>query len=143
MSVVFVTGVTRGIGRKIAELFIERGYDLYGCARMESSIDGARKIFACDVRSLEELKKCSQYLIGNEGKCDVLINNAGITQDKTLQKMTLDQWHEVIDTNLFGVHYSTSAFLPSLLMSDPRLHCEHFISRCSTWRVWANKLQCV
>lgn len=118
MSVIFVTGVSRGIGHHIAKLFIERGHNVYGCARTAISIDGARKIFRCDVKSLAALKECSKYIMKAEGKCDVLINNAGIIRDKTLQKMIREQWEDVINTNFMGVHYSTLAFLHLLQESD-------------------------
>ncbi len=132
MSIVFVTGVSRGIGKKIAELFIKKGHKVYGCARTAISIDGARKIFKCDVKSLESLKKCAKYLMDTEGRCDVLINNAGVTRDKTLQKMTQKQWEDVVNTNFMGVHYSTMAFIPLLLKSPSG--CIVNISSVVAWR---------
>ena len=118
MAVVFITGVSKGIGRKTAQLFVERGHEVYGCCRSEASVPGVKKVFSCDVRSYEGIEDCARHIKEVEGHCDALINNAGISRDRTVGKMTLEEWQAVIETNLFGMHNNTKAFLPLLKESS-------------------------
>src|ERR1019366_3291731 len=57
----------------------------------------------------EEVEKATKEIIRQFGRIDVLVNNAGITSDATLQKMTVDIWQQVIDVNLTGVFNCTKA----------------------------------
>ncbi len=106
-----VTGASRGIGRAIAEELARAGAQVVvgyrsGKDEAESLADaiGGRAIQA-DVSSAEDAKR----LIDEAGDIDVLVNNAGLTRDGLLARMSDDDWRTVIDTNLSSVFYTCRA----------------------------------
>ncbi|MEM6318527.1 MAG: 3-oxoacyl-ACP reductase FabG [Bacteroidota bacterium] len=120
-KVAIVTGGARGIGQAVSELFAKEGATVYiwdlldeGTAVAESiNANGGKatftKISITDRAAVEgEMAKINEA----NGKIDILINNAGITRDKSLGKMTDEDWDLVIDVNLKGVFYCTRAVIP-------------------------------
>lgn len=116
-KVILITGGAAGIGKSTAKAFAELGgsiviWDLNEEAGKEfvSELkeDDVPSLFRkVDVTNFEEVGKGIQEIVDNYGKVDVLINNAGITMDKTLKKMDPDTWQKVIDVNLTGVFNCT------------------------------------
>lgn len=114
-----VTGAARGLGRTISETLAKAGAKrIYACdinmAPAESWIGDYQNITAitldvCDASALQIL---SNRILDEQGRLDVLVNNAGITRDALLAKMTEAQWDQVIDVNLKGVFLMTQAMLP-------------------------------
>ncbi|WP_442019606.1 3-oxoacyl-ACP reductase FabG [Oceanisphaera sp. W20_SRM_FM3] len=114
-----VTGAARGLGRTISETLANAGAKrIYACdinmAPAESWIGDHPNITAitlnvCDSAALDTLR---QRIMDEQGRLDVLVNNAGITRDALLGKMTEAQWDQVIDVNLKGVFLMTQAMLP-------------------------------
>jgi 3-oxoacyl-[acyl-carrier protein] reductase len=106
-----VTGASKGIGRAIAEELARAGADVVvgyrsGGAEAEALAAeiGGRAIQA-DVSSPEEAKR----LVDEAGDVDVLVNNAGLTRDGLLARMSDDDWRTVIETNLSSVFYTCRA----------------------------------
>lgn len=112
-KVALVTGSARGIGRAIAIKFASNGFDVI--INYSGSDDAANEtleicrsyntnpmIYKCDVSSFEDTLKMVNEIIGKYGKIDVLVNNAGITKDCLLMRMTEDDFSKVIDVNLKG-----------------------------------------
>ena len=106
-----VTGASRGIGRAIAQELAAAGAEVvigYRSGKEEAeslaSELGARAIQA-DVSSPEDAKR----LVEEAGDIDVLVNNAGLTRDGLLARMSDDDWRTVIDTNLSSVFYTCRA----------------------------------
>jgi 3-oxoacyl-[acyl-carrier protein] reductase len=106
-----VTGASRGIGRAIAEELARAGASVvvgYRSGKDEAealaSAIGGRAIQA-DVSSPEDAKR----LVEEAGDIDVLVNNAGLTRDGLLARMSDDDWRTVIDTNLGSVFYTCRA----------------------------------
>ena len=105
--VAIVTGAGQGIGREIA-----RSLRLYGARVVLVDLDGdAAKAaadevgglgLACDVTSEEQVKEVVRDTVGQFGRLDVFVNNAGITRDASLKKMTVDQFDAVITVHLRG-----------------------------------------
>jgi 3-oxoacyl-[acyl-carrier protein] reductase len=62
-------------------------------------------LYQADVRKADEIQTLMQKIQADHGGLDVLVNNAGVIRDRTVKKMTLDEWHAVIQTNLDGVFY--------------------------------------
>src|SRR5207302_3184462 len=62
-------------------------------------------VFDADVRRYESVEALMKRVAGAAGGLDILVNNAGICRDRTVKKMTLDEWHSVLETNLDGVFY--------------------------------------
>jgi len=79
------------------------------------------KYFLADVSKLEEVEKMVQDIQKEFGRLDILINNAGVTQDRTLAKMTREEWQKVIDINLTGVFNCTKAALPLIIKNQGKI----------------------
>lgn len=105
-TVAIVTGGTRGIGAAISEALIREGYTV--AANYGSNHDAAREfaertgafVYAWDVGDFEACQAGVARIEAELGPVAVLVNNAGITRDATLHKMTLEHWQQVIQTNL-------------------------------------------
>ncbi|MBS1516170.1 MAG: 3-oxoacyl-[acyl-carrier-protein] reductase [Bacteroidetes bacterium] len=112
-KVVVVTGGSRGIGKSIAESFSDEGATVivtYKNAIDESYFDSKNiKHYKCDVADAKAVGELVDALVKEFGKIDVLVNNAGITKDGLLMRMSEDDWNAVIDTNLKGVFNFTKA----------------------------------
>jgi NAD(P)-dependent dehydrogenase (short-subunit alcohol dehydrogenase family) len=124
--VVFVTGGTRGIGAAISRSFGEQGAVVaagYGSATehardFQSSLasDGVEvSIHQGNIGSAEDCRRTVHDVIEQHGRLDVLVNNAGITIDKTILKMTDEDWYKVIAVNLSGAFFMSQAALPHMI----------------------------
>lgn len=114
-KVAIVTGGARGIGKATAELFVENGAKVYVWDRAEMEAEEGLVCMSVDVTNYEKVTEAVQRILEKEGKIDVLVNNAGITKDKSLLKMTQEDWHQVIDINLTGVFNCTKAVVQSMV----------------------------
>jgi len=111
-KVVLVTGGARGIGRAVTEKFHAAGASVAIVGRNEEaakalaaelSARGAKcNGYACDVSKVAEIDAMVDNVVKDFGKLDVLVNNAGVTQDGLVVRMTDDAWNNVIQTNLTG-----------------------------------------
>ncbi|MDA0686602.1 MAG: 3-oxoacyl-[acyl-carrier-protein] reductase [Bacteroidetes bacterium] len=122
-----ITGASRGIGKGIAELFAKNGCNI--AFTFASSVEKA-KAFEAELMSqygikaigyqsnaadFAESEALAAQVLADFGKVDVLINNAGITRDTLLMRMTEEQWDAVINTNLKSAFNLTKAFLRHFL----------------------------
>jgi acetoacetyl-CoA reductase len=108
-----VTGGTRGIGAAISRMLKSAGYqvaanyagndDAAAAFAKETGID----VFKWSVASYEDCDAGVAAVEAKLGPVEVLVNNAGITRDSAFHKMTPQQWHDVIDTNLNGLFNMT------------------------------------
>jgi len=122
-KVVLITGASQGIGKATALKFAEENAtlainDIEGqeeqLKELKNEIEkmgGKANYYLADVANYEEVEKMIQSIKNDLGKLDVLINNAGICRDKTLAKMTKEDWQKVIDIDLTGVFNCTKAAL--------------------------------
>ncbi len=104
--VALVTGGTRGIGAEISRALKAQGRTVVAiyagndeAARAFQAETGIRS-WKCDVGDFDACKQALEEITEEIGPIEVLVNNAGITRDATLQRMTRDMWEQVIDTNL-------------------------------------------
>jgi len=121
-KVAIITGGANGIGKATAEKFIKEGaqvaiWDIVKDKGEEAAkaLGNNTKFYQVDTTSFEQVEKAAQQTHDDLGKIDILINNAGITQDATLSKMTIEQWQKVIDVNLNGVFFCTKAVSPFMV----------------------------
>ena len=122
-KVVVITGSAGGIGKASALRFAEEGANIVvadfadgsGTVKEVEAL-GRKAIYVqTDVTSIESANAMVKKAIEAFGRIDVLINNAGITKDAMMKKMTKDAWDAVISVNLTGVFNCTSAALPNML----------------------------
>ena len=123
--VAIVTGGTAGIGEATALRFAREGAQVVVWARNEARGKEMEKKAAAeglaitfdkvDTSDFEAVTAAAKRVADKFGKIDILINNAGITNDSTLKKMTVEQWQNVIDVNLSGTFYCCKAVLNSML----------------------------
>jgi 3-oxoacyl-[acyl-carrier protein] reductase len=120
-KVVLVTGSSRGMGAAILEAFARAGAtcvlnffdDPDGQNRRDAQATAERlrpfqvpvHVFDADVSNFDAVKELMQRVSSVAGGLDILVNNAGIIRDRTIKRMTADEWHSVLRTNLDGVFY--------------------------------------
>ena len=127
-KVVLITGASGGIGKAIAQKFSQAGAKLAlnDIAPTEESLkklaeEVGGKYFLADVSKLEEVEKMVEALQKEFGRLDVLVNNAGICADRTLTKMTKEEWQKVIDIDLTGVFNCSKAALPLIIQNQGKI----------------------
>jgi 3-oxoacyl-[acyl-carrier protein] reductase len=119
-----ITGGSRGIGRACALALAKDSIDI---AILDLNEEGAAQVAAevkalgveslavsADVSSYEDIEAAVSKILGDWGKVDILINNAGITRDKLLLRMKPEDWLTVININLNGVFNLTKALLKQM-----------------------------
>lgn len=127
-KVVLITGGSRGIGAATVEKCVEHGAQVaftYRASADQANAliaqlqatypDAVIRAYASDVRSGEQAQQTIDQVQKDFGKIDVLVNNAGVTRDNILMRMSEEQWDEVINTNLKAVfHYCKAITRPML-----------------------------
>lgn len=98
---VLVTGGNRGIGRSIAEYFLAHGDKVAVTSRSGDAPDGAFAV-PCDVTDTASVDGAFTRVEEHQGPVEILVANAGITDDTLLMRMSDDSFHSVVDTNLGG-----------------------------------------
>jgi 3-oxoacyl-[acyl-carrier protein] reductase len=120
-KIALVTGGARGIGQAVAELFAQEGatviiIDLLpqgqAVADKINTGNGKATYHAVSVTDKPAIEALFKQVNDAYGQIDILINNAGITRDRTLEKMSEEEWDAVINVNLKGVFICTQAVVP-------------------------------
>jgi NAD(P)-dependent dehydrogenase (short-subunit alcohol dehydrogenase family) len=112
-SVVLITGASTGFGLQTAVLLAEQGFRVFGTTRNPNPPAAPNyQMLTCDVQSDDSVKKCVQTVLDQAGRIDVLINNAGVVLNGPAEETTLDQAHDILETNFFGLVRVTNAVLP-------------------------------
>ncbi len=127
-KIAIITGGADGLGKAGAILFAQEGaqviiWDLNeekGKESVETIINkgGKASFMKVNTANFEEVEKAVSEVISIHKKIDILINNAGITRDASLMKMTNEQWNQVIDVNLTGVFYCTKCVAPHMVANN-------------------------
>jgi len=125
-KVAVITGAARGIGLAIAKNFADNGAIIaitdvaFGEESDQfvnelTSRGGQVKLYKSDASNLENAQKVIDEIISDFGKIDVLVNNAGITRDSLLMRMSEEQWDLVLKVNLKSVFNMTKAILKIMM----------------------------
>ena len=119
-KIVFITGVSRGIGLEIAKCFLNDGYFVIGTSRSEFNLHEALGSDEClhiplDVTDRKQVSSCLGDLKDQDRVPSVLINNAGITKDQIFLRMKDEDWDDVINSNLTSVFNMTKLFIKSMV----------------------------
>jgi len=125
-KIAFVTGGSRGIGRASVLALAAEGAKVAICyhAHEEAAVAVQKEIISnggealvvqADIAVSAQIRSAIQHVMEQWGRVDILVNDAAITHDKTLRKMTDEDWQEVINADLSGVFYAMSAVIPSMI----------------------------
>src|SRR3954451_12575147 len=119
-QVAVVTGAGRGIGRAIAMRFAKAGAQV---ACVSRTAENAEKVaaelrasgakawsYAVDVADPKAVAAAAEKILADAGQVDIMVNNAGVTRDGLLMRMSEEDWDAVLNTNLRGAFSSTKAF---------------------------------
>jgi NAD(P)-dependent dehydrogenase (short-subunit alcohol dehydrogenase family) len=126
--VAIVTGGCRGIGAAITSMLardgihVAAGYHGHQAAAQSLQADltaagGSVSVHQVNVGVPEDCSRVATEVLTSFGRVDYLVNNAGVTVDKTVRKMTVDDWHNVLRVNLSGTFYMTKAVLDHMVES--------------------------
>lgn len=124
-KVALVTGGSRGIGRAICLALAAEHSDIAvnyvsNPDAAEETVAALRQLdvkaeaFKADISDTEQCSNMIEEVMSKLGRIDVLVNNAGITQDRSFMKMSLEEWRKVLTVNLDGVFNVTHAVLPQM-----------------------------
>lgn len=122
MKTVLITGASRGIGRSVAHKFHNNGYNVVinynksekSALELHSILPNSMMVKA-DVSKESEVKSMIDETVAKYGFIDVLINNAGIAQQKLFTDITTDEWNNMIGTNLNSVYYTCKYAVPYMI----------------------------
>lgn len=124
-KIVLITGATRGIGRSIASKFVENGATVIftylssaqKAKELEDELGGMGNIkgYQSDASDFDEAAKLVEEIIKDYGRIDVLVNNAGVTKDNLLMRMTKEDWDWVHKVNLDSVFNLTKAVVKPMM----------------------------
>jgi 3-oxoacyl-[acyl-carrier protein] reductase len=118
--VVLVTGAAQGIGLAVSEGFLASGTSLVALDRDDATLKNAFADrdnvlpLAVDVADADAVARAVAQAVERWGRVDVAVNNAGITRDTVVWKMSDTQWREVLDVHLSGTFHVTRAVIPHM-----------------------------
>lgn len=121
-KIVLITGASSGLGAGVASLLVEKGAIPILTARSEDKLEalskqlkGEHQIIRMDVQQDDDVQRVVNQVIQKYGKIDILLNNAGYGQFKSITEMPLEDYKAMIDVNYLGIVRCTQAVLPHML----------------------------
>jgi 3-oxoacyl-[acyl-carrier protein] reductase len=118
---VLITGAAGGIGKELSKSFLELGANIIlsgtNINRLQSLKDDLNQeceVYECDLKNVDEINNLLKFLDGSGG-VDVLINNAGKTEDNLLMRMTDEQWEDIMLINLTSVMRLTRGIIRGMI----------------------------
>ena len=120
---IVITGVTKGLGRALAEQYIHLNHTVIGCGRNTETITEMKTDFpvstnfqVVNIDDHQQVQDWAKNILSRFGAPDFLLNNAGIiNKNSTLWNIPEPEFSKVIDTNIKGVYYTIKEFLPSMI----------------------------
>lgn len=139
-GVALVTGASGGIGRAIAIALARDGYAIaVHCYRNEQkaqevrediiAMGGTAEVFVCDITDADAVDYMVNEICRTLGCVTVLVNNAGIAQQKLFTDLSVDEWQQMMAVHVDGAFYACRAVLPDMI----RAHCGAIVNVSSMW----------
>ncbi|TAK57371.1 SDR family NAD(P)-dependent oxidoreductase [Patescibacteria group bacterium] len=128
MKTVLITGISRGIGRSLAERFLAEGYFVVGTS-LSGGVDLINHnltVLKLDLRTQESISSCAQEIVKSGKNIDMLINNAGVLLDEDETTVVVDRLRQTLEVNLLGTVDFTERIVPVMAPSS------HIINISST-----------
>ncbi len=123
-KVVLITGASAGFGRACAEVLVEQGHKVYGTSRRaafpdfvaapEAASQPAPVMIPMDVCDDDSVSSAVEFVLKQEGRIDVVVNNAGVGLAGSVEDTSVDEARALFETNFFGVLRVCRAVLPTL-----------------------------
>lgn len=114
-KIVLVTGASSGIGKTIATYLSTKGMKVYGTSRKpKNAVENDVIMLALDVTDVNTIKKAVELIIKEQGRIDILINNAGMGITGPIEDTPTDEMRNVFETNFFGAIEVMKAVLPQM-----------------------------
>ncbi len=124
-KIVLVTGGSGGLGRALAQAFLNQGARVVITARSEDKLkaaadalggrEGEIAALPCDITQRKQVEDLAEAIRARWGNVQILINNAGIAKAASFLEMSDSLWDEIIKTNLTGTYYCCKVFLPAMI----------------------------
>ena len=111
-KVILITGISSGFGKETAVFLARNGHTVYGTVRKPAEIDPFVHVLQMNLLSPDSITKAAQTVIHNEGRIDVLINNAGMHTGGPIETLPLEYVKMQMDTNFYGLVHLTREVLP-------------------------------
>ena len=120
MNKVLITGVSKGIGKSIAEQLSSKGFEVIGTCRNSEQVENTIKnvkYVSLDLSDKSSISKCFELV----GEVDILINNAGQSQIGSVEEIEMHDIRKIFDTNFFGSIELSKQFIPSMRKNNSGL----------------------
>ena len=116
---ILITGASRGIGKNIALNSIEKGYIVLGTSTSEEGVQGLEKEgihgLVLNLNDIKSIQEFNDVLIKDHSDIEILINNAGITRDNIVLRMSVEEWMDVLNVHLTGTFKLSKVVLKFML----------------------------
>ena len=134
---VVITGVSRGLGQAMVQEFVQRGHTVLGCARSQEAIaelngryGDPHRFEVVDIRHVEQVEQWSRRVLDRIGPPDLLINNAALmNRSSVLWEVPSEEFAELLNVNLRGMHNVIRAFVPQMVQREQGI----ILNFSSTW----------
>ncbi|MGL6038002.1 MAG: SDR family oxidoreductase [Soonwooa sp.] len=127
-KVAYITGGTKGVGFGIAEVLLENGFKIAFSGRKAEDVEKASKQLDAsgdnvlgiisDVKNFEDEQKAISKVVEKFGRLDLVIANAGLGHFASIEDLSIEDWHDMIDTNLTGVFYTLKSSIEALKKTE-------------------------
>lgn len=128
-KIAIVTGASSGIGKYFSSALIDKGATVYGLARRKERLDDVASELGdsfipveLDVTDHKNVDQWVDDTFGDKHSPDILINNAGLGIFGNVEDLSLNDWHQMVDTNLNGIFYLTRSIVPYMKQNPNTCH---------------------
>jgi NAD(P)-dependent dehydrogenase (short-subunit alcohol dehydrogenase family) len=113
-KVILITGVSSGFGKQTAKLLAQKGHTVYGTIRTDCPVDSSIRVLKMDLMDPESIGNAVNRVIQEEGRIDVLINNAGMHLGGPIEEAPVELFSRQMETNVNGMVHMLQAVLPHM-----------------------------